>query len=268
MKLNIRAFLWIFFASFQNILGQNEYIVCSYGFINSEYACTLLIYNPNGLNNFLQINGTHVAGMTDGHVSLIVQANGALSKNIPSIICSKFANVQNIELRGIQIQKVDDYSFRNCTNMAYLNLYSNKINEIHEKTFERNEKLSVLYLYSNQLEELPQNLFSPLKDLKTLWIDRNKLKVISSSSFSIHPKLTRFDAEYNQINAIDEKFIDNVAVTRLDMSGNVCANTVITDNSASRDSMRAALRVCFENYQKLTTGKLIRKQELIIRRKI
>jgi len=91
-------------------------------------------------------------------------------------------------------------------------------------------------------------MFDPLVQLKYLYLNNNQLKVIHSESFGNLSNLTEAYFYNNQIDAIDEAFINNTGITRMDVRNNTCANVNILDTTPSRDSMRAALAKCFENW--------------------
>jgi len=303
-----------------------QVLSCVYRIDGYGYTCFLTIQNPNGLNNFTRINGTHLTGKSNNDVRHIYDGYGSNTTNIPSIICETFQFATTIVLQSIGIQIVDEYSFKNCKNALFLSLVSNKITKVDEKSFSENlelqglylynnelttlpenvftnqqkldilridlnkitdlpenifhsltnltrldmdnnqiknlgsewfknlHKLNILYLYSNQIEELPKNVFRSLKELNAIRLYNNKFKVVHSDSFGISPNLTEVYFGNNQINAIDERFIDNTGVEWLQMYGNLCANTDIFDSSESRESMRNKLQTCFNNYKALYPG--------------
>ena len=63
----------------------------------------------------------------------------------------------------------------------------------------------------------------------------------------------------NQIDGIDERFIDNTGIDRFDVRFNLCVNKSIVDTSVSREAMRTNLQLCFENYEKIKSGKVFKK---------
>jgi len=286
------------------ICGQNELISCEYHAISSGYTCNLKITNPNGFNNFTAINGTHLTGMADNDVKIIISNSQSNTLNVPSIICEKFKNAETINLYLSKIRRIDDYSFEKCKKLLYLELISNLITVIDEDAFEENVNLQKLYIGLNPITDLPEDLFEPLKNLTVLSFSRSEisilrpewfeplgnlktlsiyenpieifpkkifeplknlsvlysykcnLKEIHSDSFGVHPYLKTISFHLNQIDAIDERIIDNTNVTNFYMTMNLCADVNITDTSASRESMRTALKTCFENYEELYPGKI------------
>ncbi|CAH1709975.1 unnamed protein product [Chironomus riparius] len=252
--------------------GQN--LFCYYRIINPfAYVCDLLIQNPNGYNNFTEIRGTHLPVRWNEDVTTILRATSSISINAPSIICNTFINARDLDLFGIGIERINEDSFRNCRNLRQLELGGNKIVEIEERSFSNNLLLDILSLPGNRLTtlpanifanqrllhalilsrnsltELPNNIFAPLTDLIELNLDFNQLGVVHSHWFGNLPTLSFVHLRENQINSVDERFIDNTGVYWLGMLSNICINQLVMDITATRQQMRTALRVCFENYQ-------------------
>ncbi|KAL7043456.1 hypothetical protein ACKWTF_001514 [Chironomus riparius] len=136
--------------------------------------------------------------------------------------------------------------FAPLNSLNNLDLRGNRIRNITDDSFENLKSIKYLYLQSTQIEELPKNVFRHLKSLSTLSLSYNKLKVIHSLGFL--PNLTEIELSDNQLQAVDEKLIDNTGVNRFSFGGNLCANFVITDNSASRALLRSGLQNCFNKY--------------------
>lgn len=166
------------------------------------YICELTIYNPNGFNNFTEINGTHLTGMTDSNVRFISSTWESDSINIPSIICEIFKNVTRIELISMGIKKIDEYSFKSCRNLIFLNLKENWISTIDEKSFSENTVLQTLYLLHNQLTSLPENLFSNQQNLQILWFDNNQISNPPKNVFDPLINLLELDWRRNQVKNI------------------------------------------------------------------
>ena len=319
----LKFVILIIFVNLHSSLGQ--FVSCSYRIFSNLYSCDLTIQNPNGLNNFASIGGTHLSGMTDNDVRRILRVAGSNTTNFPSIICEKFQSVTRFDMSGINIQAIDEYSFKNCKKLQHLYLENNNIKKVDEKAFNENidllvlnfpfnqlselsenvfkslqklvildigvnkisdlpqnifsslkrlhslslpsnqiknlriewflENLNSLNLGGNLVEELPRNIFMSLKNLNRLHFYSNKFKVIHSGSFRGLSNLKTIDFDNNQIQAIDEEFIDHTGVERLDMINNFCVNQRIFDNSTTRMSMRLALQNCFKNFDDLLLGK-------------
>ncbi|CAG9798423.1 unnamed protein product [Chironomus riparius] len=206
----LKLVILIILVNFRPSLGQ--FLSCNYR--NNDtygYTCDLTIQNPNGLNNFASIGGTHLTGKTNNDVRRVLGLIGSNTTNVPSIICDKFQNSINVELYSVGIKTIDDKAFKNSLN--------------------------VIYLHNNKLKITQSDPFRSLFKLKTIYLQQN------------------------QIEAIDEKVIDNTGVQRLDITNNLCANQNIFDNSTSRMSMRLALLNCFKKFDDLLPARVRKLEE-------
>ena len=154
-----------------------------------------------------------------------------------------------------EITELPEDPFSNLQKLVRLDFESNKITKLPENIFNPLTGLDVLYLEKNSIEVLPTNIFSSLKNMTTFWIYGNKLKIVHADSFGLLPKLIFVQMYSNQIDAIDERFINNTGINRFDVRYNLCVSKDISDTTASRGSMRADLMVCFENYEEIMSGK-------------
>lgn len=269
MNLKI-AFILLLFTVIQS---HSASISCKYFNLGgSGYNCELSISNPGGFNNFTGISGDHIFGFSDQDV-VFVNATFGTSANIPSIICEKFRNLQRIRVSDIGVNRIDD-SLRSCRNLRTLSLWLKNVTKIHQDALLMNSQLlqlgisgirisrlpenffrsqiflRSLELSSTDIEELQPGLFAPLRNLVSLLIFRGRLTTIRSESFGLLPNLKTLWFGDNQINAIDEKFVNNTGVNELDLTGNVCFNDIIIDRAESRQEMRQKLGLCFENFKK------------------
>ena len=104
----------------------------------------------------------------------------------------------------------------------------------------------------NEISDLPANVFTPLKKLRSLGLRSNKLTTIHSDSFNVHNNLTRVSLDCNEINAIDENFIDNAALSFIDMRNNTCSQAELSKTGSTNEfiiEIKSSLRKCFDNYQ-------------------
>jgi hypothetical protein len=145
--------------------------------------------------------------------------------------------------------------FNPLQKLTYLQLGLNQLKNLRIEWFLPLENLGTLVLYYNQIEELPRNIFLPLKRLWAIHLNYNNFKVIKHNPFRGLSSLQYIHLDNNKIEAIDEKFIDNVGVLRLYMENNICVNQTIYDNSVSKFSMRETLHDCFENFDNILLGK-------------
>jgi Leucine-rich repeat (LRR) protein len=163
--------------------------------------------------------------------------------------------LRRLDMRQNRISTMPRILFFSLSDMRTLNLEQNNLTVLHPDLFVNQWQLTNLNLQFNRIEELPKAVFSSMFGLEQLNMNNNRLSIIHSDSFGILPSLTNASFVNNQINAIDEKFIDNTGLTNIDMRGNICANSNIIDTTPNRGNMKAALSVCFQNYEYLQGGK-------------
>lgn len=224
---------------------------CNYIYELSRYTCLLTANNPGGWNNYTTISGTHISGFSDNDVLVVNTLTGSNTLNVPAIICEKFRRLETVHLQSAGVKRIDSYSFEMCNNLVMLNSYNNSLAFLSPDAFRRTIRLEVIYFSTSDIEELPKGIFSSLVNLQVFFLRLSKLKVINSDSFGYLPMLKTANLDGNQIDAIDERFINDTAVNYIDLEDNKCLDKIVQDNSESRAEMRYQLRTCFRNFENL-----------------
>ncbi|KAL7051772.1 hypothetical protein ACKWTF_004612 [Chironomus riparius] len=139
-----------------------------------QYTCYMSIDNPNGFDNFTQVEGFHFPGMNNVFVTAIIRnTTGSSTPNVPEIICSQFPHVTYIDLSFLNLQEVGENAFRGCRNLDWLRLYSNSIPRLPDNLFIHNRHLTYIDLDRNLFTTLPENLFANQLALLTLDLNNN-----------------------------------------------------------------------------------------------
>lgn len=225
----VSKFFWILTlsVSFSGIFGQEEFLNCDYYVeLTNEYTCPLKIFNPNGLNNFTDINGTHVPGKCDDDVQIVSVFIVSTTPIIPSIICEKFKNVKRLSFSFGGLVQIDENSLKKCRNLTNFQISNNDIEDrldenafienfdllelymethlpaLPENIFRNQEKLEILVLRYNEFTDLPQNVFKTLKSLKVLNLDSNLLTTLRAEWFEPLEKLEVLSFAYNQLEEL------------------------------------------------------------------
>lgn len=187
----------------EQIKGQNEVLSCVYNVnSNNDYGCDLTIINPNRLNNFQDISGVHISGKTDSDVVYANFNSASNSTNIPSIICAKFKNLENLGFDNDCVKEINDYYFTNCKNFKYLSFGGYTINKVYKNAFIENIQLQSLSFYRCELTDLPANVFPKLgNNLTTIDLSYNKLKTVKPGWFQ---SLTNLETVSFYQNLIEE----------------------------------------------------------------
>ena len=165
--------------------------------------------------------------------------------SLPEKIFSNQKALWYLYLNENQLSCLPSKIFMPFTKLKELGLSRNKIQSLNKKWFENLQSLVYLYLSSNKIQNLPKNVFINLKKLEYLFLKNNQLTTIHSDSFGNHENLKFIYLNSNQINAIDAKFINNTAVSVIEMDGNICNNEIIE----TKTEMKEKLKNCTMNYE-------------------
>lgn len=185
MEPKIFKLLIIILANIITVYSQNEDLTCSYSYSDVHgYTCLLIISNLNGFNNFTTINGIHEAGKSDKDVQRIIGSPMSNTTNIPSIICEKFKNIQSIDLTEVEIQIIDEKSFKYCQKLSSLRLNSNKIIKIAENSFTNNLKLSYLLIFGDQSSALPDKFLQNQTKLEIVYVFDRRVTDLPNKVFN------------------------------------------------------------------------------------
>lgn len=175
----------------------------------------------------------------------VIKLNWNRLTTMPENVFSNLNDLLNLYLYSNNINYLPPDIFKSNTKLKLLFLDNNKLTTINPKWFENLHNLERLSLYNNQIVDIPKNGFVNLQKLPLIWLAGNNLTVIHSDSFSVNQKFEQLYVENNKINAIDEMLINNTAIFKLDMSGNVCSQ----EDVVNRFQMKIAFQNCFDNYQ-------------------
>lgn len=83
-----------------------------------------------------------------------------------------------LDLRGMDIEKIEPGTFTNVPNLVYLWLSDNRIESLDQNTFHGLNYLSRLALHNNQIKHLSANTFAPLAELTRLSLANNRIESI------------------------------------------------------------------------------------------
>lgn len=204
----------------------------------------------------------------------IWSVNLSINKKISFLPDNLFGSLKkliNLNLYSNQLTAINPKWFEKLVSLSYVSLGSNQITEVPSKSFKHQRKLKMLYLernqiktlhpdsffgltrlqelsmYENKISELPIGVFGPLKNLKDLWLYSNNLKVIHAASFGVLRSLENIFMYQNEIEAIDARIMDNTAVTKFQLTDNICVDELLE----TRHEIRSELENCFEQYERM-----------------
>ncbi|KAL7043576.1 hypothetical protein ACKWTF_001584 [Chironomus riparius] len=203
---------WILtiFVNFSAIFGQDEFIDCEYFVsLSNEYTCWLAIYNPNGLDNFTDVTGTHLPEKSDDDVQFISIRMIPITPIFPSIICEKFKNLNTLNIHSAGLQTIDDKAFENCKNITILDIYANNmLNRIDENSFIENLELKKLQIKVTNLSSLPENIFKNQHKLENLWLSVNKFIDLPKNIFKPLKNLRTIALNSNLLTTLNPELLE------------------------------------------------------------
>lgn len=151
-------------------VSQEAFVNCDYIFESSDNTCKMSINNPNGLNNFTEISGTHLTGYTNADVIFIYTVTdiGCTSSNIPRIILNTFPNVERVYVTNCGVTGIDDETFAGCSQITWLELGLNNIKSISANAFITLPNLIGIQIPFNPLSTISEYVFARQANLKVL----------------------------------------------------------------------------------------------------
>jgi hypothetical protein len=241
------------------------------------------VFIPDDESLVITIGGQHQTGMSNAQVTRVF----VVGSSIPFVIRSIFTTFINLrEYHFINSQfptRIQANSFLNASSLTHINYANTLLNEINPNVFQGASNLQVLLLANNQLTTLGIGALNGLGTLTTIDISSNRINVLSDQAFlpvpliqsinlsgntivrlpsflfSTNLALTSLVAQNNQIDQIGNRILDNLTNLRtLSLSGNTCVNqnwVNIGTGGTTKDSIRAVLTPCFNNYRVPVTNR-------------
>ena len=153
------------------------------------------------------------------------------------------------------LTKIHSNAFAGASNLHQLILSSNAIDTIHENAFVGLQRTRVINLSNNLISKLPEHVFRPAKRLETLFFRNNQIDTIHGSMFAHNNIMHQIELQENRINAIDRRFFAPIReVGWLFLVGNVCVDRSFRSGAADAELINRELRVCFENFDRMSNN--------------
>ncbi|KAG5666145.1 hypothetical protein PVAND_017715 [Polypedilum vanderplanki] len=149
------------------------------------------------------INGTLTQKQLE-NADVIIISRSRVIERLPQKLGNYFTELQGLLANLIGLRVVENSDFSNMTRLKTLNLADNKI------------------------ESLPYNVFYNLTSLEILFLDNNTIHKIFPSVLSKCPKLTFFSVQFNQMNEVDDLFLENFNLQTALFGNNNISNINLT----------------------------------------
>lgn len=188
------------------------------------YTCNLNIHNPNGHNDFTNVEGEHLEGFGNSDVQRLYITYQNTS-NIPSIICEQFPNILDLIIGSSHVRTLDDGSFAGCGQLEFLMVSGNLIQSLPQNIFTQNSHLQVTILDDNRIEQISNNVFAGT-NVSYIDLGKNTLTFFNPNWFSgIEDTLEVLLLDYNRIIGFSSFVFDRfVNLRELDISVNEGTN--------------------------------------------
>ncbi|KAG5666389.1 hypothetical protein PVAND_014418 [Polypedilum vanderplanki] len=231
---NVQDIRWRIFEELMQCIDNlllDPWINCNYNMQGDQYSCTLSTHNPNGFNDFTEIEGDHLPDRANADV-VSVTALYQNTRIIPSILCQSFPNLRSMLFMMSNLEDLMEESFTNCANLEILYFHNNRINGIPDFTFRSNANLRQIDVGMNWIENLNENSFTGSR-LINIDIDANRLTSFNQNWFtSINSTLQTIDIVGNRISSLESNGFSNLRGLTILLLGNNPI-TVIPGNTFS-----------------------------------
>ncbi|XP_030077251.1 prolargin [Microcaecilia unicolor] len=107
------------------------------------------------------------------------------------------SRIQYLYLQNNFIDDLQEESFKNSTDLKWINLDNNRLKKVEKQILEKMKNLTFLYLERNQLKEVPSFLPSGLEQLR---LSRNQISKIPAGVFSKLDQLILLDLHHNKLS--------------------------------------------------------------------
>jgi Leucine-rich repeat (LRR) protein len=182
--MNRKIILLIFCAIF---IGSADLLTCKYSKIG--FKC----FQSDSYKSDIQeqeFQPKNLPQVSNDQVTAVSATSDANLTHLTSKICETFPNALEIDVRNTKVEFLDENSFENCKNLAFLMLSDNEIKEVPEKLFDMNSNLEMLLMRNILISSVPQNfLKTQRKSLKILHITSKSSYKVPESFFNLFENL-------------------------------------------------------------------------------
>ncbi|CAG9801219.1 unnamed protein product [Chironomus riparius] len=140
--------------------------------------------------------------------------------------------------------------FRNMPNLLWLICDYNLIQTINPEWFQGLTELIVLDFNFNHINELQEGVFAAFRAILEIDLWGSNLKTVNRNAFGNIQNLTYFDLDDNNINAVDERFLNEAfPLSFFYFRNNLCASDWFYDFAANREQLMPRFSTCTRNFE-------------------
>lgn len=179
-----------------------------------QVTCSMYEYNKkctiSGLTLTLK-NYTFVPIATNFRIVTKFEITGSVVPVITGNVCTTFTKLKNFAAIEQHVEQIEDYAFKNCTELIDLNLEKNSIHKLGEGVFSNTKQLQRLHLLGASLGKIDVDMFSNLSELNQLVYSASGLKELPVAAIQNLKKLEYLYLYSNELADLDtEGLIKNL----------------------------------------------------------
>jgi len=136
--------------------------------LSTEYRCEFFCSSLEAsFENATELSTPHLPDKTDDDVDSIEFLHRSYASTFPTMICTKFKNLKHINMDKGFIEKLNEKTFENCTNLERMLLNVATEESLWENFFATNIKLRNLKIFSISLKTLARSFLANVNETLT-----------------------------------------------------------------------------------------------------
>lgn len=170
--------------------------------------------NTATVNDFVNLNGNHMASRTDADVTRVTFNHGRMTTAFPVIVYDRFPNLDTVFITGNL--NVERFSIQRCERLRILSFEgpANAITRLYNTFFVNCVNLQEFLMQRTIVSALDVNLFAGAPNLRRIVIPRNQIQTLPVGIFRGLTRLEHLDIERNQIVTFDAQIFQGLTALR------------------------------------------------------
>jgi Leucine rich repeat/BspA type Leucine rich repeat region (6 copies) len=161
-------------------------------------------------HDFVNLNGTHKAGRTDGDVTNVIFNHGRMEVAIPEIVYHRFRNLRSVFVTGnLQVRR---FLIHPCANLQFFSFEgpANAVTRLMAGMFRGCRILQEIRIQRTVVSSIDVGIFNDTPNLRRLVIPRNQITSLTSGLFNNLPLLEHLDIERNAIVSFEPQIFQGL----------------------------------------------------------
>lgn len=187
---------------------------CTFSLLFGVYSCRLDSMNVATENDFVNLNGNHMAPRTDADVMRVTFNHGRMTTAFPVMIFDRFPNLDTVFITGNL--NVERFSIQRCQRLRILSFEgpANAITRLQSNVFNNCVNLQEFLMQRTSVTALDVNFFAGAPNLRRIAIPRNQIQNLPFGIFNGLTRLEQLDIERNQIATFDARIFQGLTALR------------------------------------------------------